>query len=139
MIFNQYHCNARYRSETVHEVVKPYMDERTNYGKIIEWKRQQGDRVKGKISYFLKEKSDRESEREREKVREMWCGRASKGGGEREQVCLDISIPSSIKPLQQVFFALVYRMELEMVDIIFQWKVWLVNAYNEAAYNLLKI
>jgi hypothetical protein len=69
----------------------------------------------------------------------MWCGRTSKGRGERVQVCVDISIPSSVKPLQQVLFALVYSMELEMVDIIFQWKVWPVNAYNEAPYNLLKI
>jgi hypothetical protein len=70
MIFNQYHCNARYRGETVHEVVKPYMDEWTNYGKIVERKRQQGDRVKGRISYFLKKKLDRKNEKEREKVRE---------------------------------------------------------------------
>jgi hypothetical protein len=61
--------------------------------------------VKGRISYFLKEKSDRESERERERERETknrrerrW-GKASEGG-EREQVCVDISIPSSVKPLQ---------------------------------------
>jgi hypothetical protein len=65
--------------------------------------------VKGRISYFLKEKSDRESEREREREREKvketknrrerrW-GKASEGG-EREQVCVDISIPSSVKPLQ---------------------------------------
>ena len=70
MIFNQYHCNARYRGETIHEVVKPYMDEWPNYRKIVEWKRQQGDWVKGRISYFLKEKSDKKSEREKEKVRE---------------------------------------------------------------------
>jgi hypothetical protein len=38
-----------------------------------------------------------------------------------------------------MLFVLVYRIELEMVDIIFQWKVWPINAYNEAAYNLLKM
>jgi hypothetical protein len=61
--------------------------------------------VKGRISYFLKKKLDRKNEKEREKVRETknrrerrW-GKASEGG-EREQVCVDISIPSSVKPLQ---------------------------------------
>jgi hypothetical protein len=55
--------------------------------------------VKGRISYFLKEKWEREKVRETKNRRERRWGKASEGG-EREQVCVDISIPSSVKPLQ---------------------------------------